>query len=602
MRLRYKLRSTSLLPVVKLRLFAALREKFNEGYGFSDFRADLMSGIVVGMVAVPLGMALAIASGVAPQYGLYTVIIAGGLVALLGGSRFQVTGPTAAFVVILAPIVQKFGFGGLLIAGFLAGVMLVIMGVARMGRLIQYIPHPVTTGFTAGIAVVIATLQLKDFFGLEVAEMPEKFLEKVMALLESAPSFSSAEFAVGFATLAILILWPRLNKKIPAPLVALSVVTLAVVVLKKFLPEFDVATIGSRFTFDIGGVKGQGIPQMLPRLDWPWNYVGADGQTFPFSLKAIEEIIPSAFAIAMLGAIESLLSAVVADGMGGTRHDPDAELVALGIGNMVCPFFGGVPATGAIARTATNIRFGARSPLSAVIHAIFTLLVILLFAPYVSYLPMAALAALLILVAYNMSELSHFIHILRVAPKSDMIVLLICFSLTVLFDMVIGVMVGVMLAALLFMRRMAEVTEGHRIQSEELSIAGNKRFPPDVFVYEINGPLFFGAAEKAAGTMAGISDKIKNVVFLMHEVPVMDVTGLVAFESAINKLRNGKRKICLVGLRRQPKELILRSGITEGKKDILIVETLEKVLDIVTDGAESQEPVVPLPIEEKRIS
>lgn len=605
MDIRYKIPSSALIPVVKLRLFAALREKFNEGYGLPDLRADLMSGIVVGMVAVPLGMALAIASGVAPQYGLYTVIISGGLVALLGGSRFQVTGPTAAFVVILAPIVQKFGFAGLLIAGFLAGAMLVIMGVGRLGRLIQFIPHPVTTGFTAGIAVVIATLQLKDFFGLQVAEMPEKFIEKVIALVHAAPTVSPVEFAVGFATLLILILWPRFNKKVPAPLVALSVVSIAVVLLKQFIPEFDVATIGSRFSFDINGVKGQGIPQMLPTLDWPWNYVGLDGRAFPFTLEAIEAIFPSAFAIAMLGAIESLLSAVIADGMGGTKHDPDAELVALGIGNMVCPFFGGVPATGAIARTATNIRFGARSPLSAFFHSVFTLLVILIFAPYVSHLPLAALAALLILVAYNMSELSHFIHILRVAPKSDMIVLLICFSFTVLFDMVVGVTVGVMLAALLFMRRMAEVSGGHRVLGDELPAVGNKRFPSDVFVYEIDGPLFFGAAEKAAGTMTGITDKFKDVVFLMHEVPVMDVTGLVAFESAINKMRNGKRRICLVGLRRQPKELILKSGIAAGKDDILIVDNIEKALDLLSPDGERQqeeEAVVPLPVEEKRIS
>ncbi len=557
-----------------------------------------MAGAVVGMVAVPLGMALAIASGVAPQYGLYTVVIAGAIVALMGGSRFQVTGPTAAFVVILAPIVQKFGFAGLLIAGFLAGAILVMMGLARMGRLIQFIPHPVTTGFTAGIAVVIATLQLKDFFGLQIAEMPERFYEKVIALVQAIPSMSSVEFGVGFVTLAILIFWQRFNKRIPAPLVALSVVTVGVVVLKKFFPELEVGTIGSRFTFEIDGVTGQGIPQRLPTFDWPWNYVGEDGRRFPFTLEAIEAIFPSAFAIAMLGAIESLLSAVVADGMARTKHDPDAELVALGIGNMVCPFFGGVPATGAIARTATNIRFGARSPLSAFFHAIFVLLVILIFAPYVSYLPMAALAALLILVAYNMSEFSHFVHIVRVAPKSDVIVLLICFTLTVLFDMVVGVTVGVVLAALLFMRRMADVTEGHRVESESLPVIGKKRFPRDVFVYEIDGPLFFGAAEKAAGTMAGISDKIKSVVFLMHEVPVMDVTGLVAFESAINKLRNG-RKIYLVGLRQQPKELIMKSGIV-GKGDILVVENLEKALELLGGGeAETEENVDTLAVEQK---
>lgn len=578
---RYKIQSSSLFPVVKLRLFAALQEKLKEGYDLEDFRGDLLAGLVVGMVAVPLGMALAIASGVAPQYGLYTVIVGGGVVALLGGSRFQVTGPTAAFVVVLAPIVQKFGFAGLLIAGLMAGLMMIFMGLARLGRLIQFIPYPVTTGFTSGIAVVIATLQLKDFMGLQVEEMPERFLGKVLALYEAKGSISLAEFSIGLATFALLLLWPRINKKVPAPLVALLVVSIGVFFLRRVFPDLEIATIGSRFSFEMNGTKGQGIPQVLPLFNWPWNFVGADGRSFAFSIEAIESIVPGAFAIAMLGAIESLLSAVVADGMARTKHDPDAELVALGIGNVLCPFFGGVPATGAIARTATNIRYGARSPLSAVIHAIFTLLVILLFAPLVAYLPMASLAALLILVAYNMSELTHFSHILRVAPRSDVIVLLICFSLTVMFDMVVGVMIGVVLAALLFMRRMAEVTEGHKVAQGTHPLILNKEIPPDIVLYEIEGPLFFGAAEKAAETLTDITDGVRGVVFLMDDVPAMDVTGLVAFESAIKKLCNGKRKVCLVGLKAQPKELIYKSGITEGRKDILISENIDKALQLL---------------------
>jgi len=581
---RYKTRPSSLFPVVKLRLFAALRDKLKEGYGFEDFRSDLMAGLVVCMVAVPLGMALAIASGVAPQYGLYTVVIGGGIVALLGGSRFQVTGPTAAFVVILFPVVQKFGFAGLLIAGFIAGLMLLLMGLARMGRLIQFIPYPVTTGFTSGIAVVIATLQLKDFFGLQVAEMPERYLEKVIALFQASDTASLYELSVGAVTLAFLILWPKFNKKVPAPLVALTFVSLIVVLVGHLFPDFEVATIGSRFSFEINGIKGRGIPQAPPLFDWPWNFIDSDGQAFVFSLDAMESIVPSAFAIALLGAIESLLSAVVADGMARTKHDPDAELVALGVGNILCPFFGGIPATGAIARTATNIRFGARSPLSAIIHAILTLFVILLFAPYVSYLPMAALAALLILVAYNMSELKHFVHILKVAPRSDTIVLLICFSLTVMFDMVVGVTVGVMLAALLFMRRMAEVTESHQLSNSSHPLTINKQIPHDVVLYEIEGPLFFGAAEKAAETLSDITDDIRGVIFLMNEVPAMDMTGLVAFESAIGKLRRGQRKICLVGLRTQPRELIQRAGIINGRKDILISDNIDNALNLMADG------------------
>lgn len=578
---RYKPFTSTLFPFVKYQPFVALRQKFREGYGWSDFRSDFMSGIVVAMVAIPLGMALAIASGVPPQYGLYTVIIGGGVVALLGGSRFQVTGPTAAFVVILAPIAHQFGLGGLLLAGLMAGIMLIGMGLARLGKMIQFIPHPVTTGFTAGIAVVIATLQLKDFFGLQVQNMPERFLEKVLALAQSSRTASLIEFSIGAFTLITLVLWPKINKKIPAPLVALTSVSVIAELLKIRFPELEFATIGNHFTYDIGGLIGNGIPQTAPHLNLPWNFTMAGGKPFELSLGALQSLLSSAFAIAMLGAIESLLSAVVADGMAQTKHDPDAELVALGVGNVLCPFFGGIPATGAIARTATNIRFGAKSPLSSVVHAIFTLLAILFFAPLISYLPMAALAALLMLVAYNMSELKHFFHILRVAPKSDVTVLLLCFSLTVIFDMVIGVTVGIGLAALLFMRRMADVTVAHTVPNDSRSFISTKPIPHDIVLYEIDGPLFFGAAAKAAETLTDITDNIRGIIFLMAEVPAMDVTGLVALESAIRKLRNGKRKICLVGLRTQPKQLIKKSELGKPHADILITESIDSALELI---------------------
>lgn len=581
---RYQKITSPVFLFFKMRPFAALREKLQEGYGLSDLRADIMSGIVVGMVAVPLGMALSIAVGTPPQYGLYTVIVGGAVVALLGGSRFQVTGPTAAFVVILAPIVHKFGLGGLLLAGLMAGIMLMGMGLAHLGKMIRFIPHPVTTGFSSGIAVVIATLQIKDFFGLQVPDMPGRFLEKVLALFQARFTVSWAEFSVGFVTLLALIYWPKINKKIPAPLIALTFVSLFVVIIKQFFPEFEVATIGNRFSYEIDGVIGHGIPQAVPSINLPWNFTLVGEKPFQISLGGFESLLSSAFAIAMLGAIESLLSAVVADGMAQTKHDPDAELFALGVGNVLCPFFGGIPATGAIARTATNIRYGARSPLSAVFHALFALLAILLLAPLVSYLPMAALAALLVLVAYNMSEVKHFFHILRVAPKSDVLVLLICFSLTVIFDMVIGVTVGIVLAALLFMRRMAEVTEAHQIPSENHPVSLNKKVPHDIILYEIAGPMFFGAAEKAAETLTDITDNIRGIIFLMEEVPAMDVTGLVALESAIKKLRNGKRRICLVGLKPQPKELIKKSELNENDPDILIAETVEKALELMANS------------------
>jgi len=499
------IRKSNLFSLHKTGLFTAVNNKLKEGYTFLELRSDIMSGLVVALVAVPLAMALAIASGVAPQNGLYTVIIGGGLVALLGGSRFQVSGPTAAFVVILYPIVQKFGLGGLLVSGFLSGIFMVAMGYARMGRLIQFIPYPVTTGFTSGIAVVIAVLQVKDFLGLSLKSMPESFIDKLIALFHAIPTISLSECIIGFVTLAILLIWPKINKRVPAPLVALSIITIACALLSLLFSDIKINTIGGRFA--------EGIPQSLPQFQWPWEGIGIDGKAFSLNLNTLRMIFPSAFAIAMLGAIESLLSAVVADGMAHTKHDPDGELIALGIGNMICPFFGGIPATGAIARTTTNIRFGARSPFSAVFHAVFTLLIILLFAPYVSYLPMAALAALLMLVAYNMSEYRHFIHILKVAPRSDVSVLLICFLLTVIFDMVIGVSVGVGLAALLFMRRMAEVTGGHKLEVSENLQFLTKNIPSNIVIYEIEGPLFFGAAEKAAKTLTDITDEIKGVGF-----------------------------------------------------------------------------------------
>jgi len=576
---RYREKISYLNPIGHVRLFYALRERLKEGYSLSDFRADLMSGIIVAMVAIPLGMALGIASGVAPQYGLYTVVLAGGLVALLGGSRMQVTGPTAAFVVILVPIVYKFGFPGLLVSGFLAGIMLVLMGVARMGRLIEFIPYPVTTGFTTGIAVVIATLQLKDFFGLSVAHMPERYVEKVQALASAFPTFSWIELAIGVFTLTFLLVWPKFNKKIPAPILALTSISIVAALLKAKYPDLSISTIGNRFSFVIDGVTGHGIPQALPHFTMPWNFVGADGKTMTISWSMIEALLPSAFAIAMLGAIESLLSAVVADGMAQTKHEPNAELIALGIGNILCPFFGGIPATGAIARTATNIRFGARSPISAIIHAVITLLVILVFAKYVSYLPMAALSALLMLVAYNMSELRHFKHIVKLGPKSDVIVLLICFSLTVLFDMVIGVSVGVVLAAMLFMKRMAQVTETTKFSSHNVAPIDGRGIPSSFVLYEIAGPLFFGVAEKATQSILDVGDDVKGIIFQMNQVPAMDITGLVAFESIVKKLQSKHRKIIIFGLQAQPAKLINKSFIAHQQSGVIIRGTFRDVLD-----------------------
>jgi sulfate permease, SulP family len=555
-----------------------LRAKLKEGYSSADLRADVLAGLVVGVVALPLSMALAIASGVAPQYGLYTAIVAGLVCALLGGTRCQVTGPTAAFVVILVPIVNKFGFGGLLVAGMLAGVMLLGMGLGRMGRLIQYIPHPVTTGFTAGIAVVIATIQLKDFFGLQFAASPETYLDRWKIMFESRATISGWEVGIGAFTLALLVGLPRVIKRIPAPLLALSLAAVAAALLQKFVPGFHVATIGSRFHSLVNGREVAGIPPLPPLPLLPWHMPGPGGAPFSLSFAMVKALMPAAFAIAMLGAIESLLAAVVSDGMSGSKHDPNAELLALGIGNFLCPWFGGIACTGALARTATNIRAGARSPISAVVHALFVLACTIVLAPLVAYLPMAALAALLMLVAKNMAEVRHFVHIVRVAPRSDMIVLVTCFLLTVLFDMVLSVSVGVVLAALLFMRRMAEIAD---VRLDAGTMAKHE-LPDGVSLYEIAGPLFFGAAERAMSVFDSIAKKGRQraIILLLQQVPAIDATGLVAMETVLAKLRRAGIKVILAGLKPQVAEVLERAGVKREPGKLAIAPDLDSALSI----------------------
>jgi SulP family sulfate permease len=539
---------------------AALRATLREGYSLNDLKRDVLAGLVVGIVALPLGMALAIAVGVPPQHGLYTAIVAGFVVAALGGSRTQVTGPTAAFVVILAPIFTRFGMAGLLVSGLLGGLVLIAMGLARLGRLIQFIPSPVTTGFTAGIATVIATLQLKDLFGLTLARSPEHYFERVVAMVEARGSASLWEPVVGFSTLALLLLAPRLTRSVPAPLVALPVAALASAALSHLVPGFQVATIASRFQTTIGDAVVHGIPQLLPRPSLPWLAEGPAGAAFVLDFAGLRALVSGALAIAMLAAIESLLSAVVADGMARTKHDPDAELLAAGIGNVLVPFFGGIPATGAIARTATNIRAGARSPVAAMAHALAILIAMLALAPLLGYLPMTSLAALLLIVAWNMSEAKHFVHMLRVAPRSDVMVLLTCYALTVGFDMVVGVAVGMVLAALLFMRRMADVTRaGFAPERSHPSLPGE--LPPGVAVYEISGPLFFGAAQKAMAALEIVASETRVVILLMDQVHAMDATGLVAFESALGALRRHGCLAVLSGVRGQPLRVLQKAGV-----------------------------------------
>jgi SulP family sulfate permease len=559
-------------------LASALRASLAEGYGANALRADVLAGAVVGVVALPLSMALAIASGVAPQHGLYTAIVGGALIALLGGSRVQVSGPTAAFVVILAPIASRFGLGGLLVATLLAGLLLIAMGASGFGQFIEFVPHPVTTGFTAGIAVVIGTLQMKDLLGLTVGALPDHYLARLRALVEALPTAHAPDLAIGALTLAVLALWPKLDRRIPAPLVALTIGALAALALRQVVAGFDVATIHSRFFHDEGGVKVPGIPRQLPMPSLPWHLPGPDGTPLALSFELIRLLLPSAFAIAMLGAIESLLSAVVADGMTGHKHDPDGELIAQGIGNLVVPFFGGIAATGAIARTATNIRSGGSSPFAAVAHAAFVLVAVLLLAPWLGLLPMASLAALLVVVAWNMAEARHFAHILRVAPRSDIAVLLICFGLTVFFDMVVSVTTGIVLSALLFMRRMAEVT-GVRLVSETHPDL-KAPLPRGVLLYEIAGPLFFGAAQKAMTAIETVERRGVRVVILhMEAVPAIDATGLVALESLVAELNAAGIKVILAGVSGQPLRAFAKAGWRNRKGRLRIFQSFDRAVE-----------------------
>ena len=560
-----------------------MRAALKEGYTLPMFRRDVVAGLLVGVVALPLSMALAIAVGVPPQLGLYTAIVAGFLTALLGGSRVQVVGPTAAFIVVLAPLYVRFGLAGLLLSGLLAGLILMGMGLMRLGRFIEFIPFTVTTGFTSGIATVIAVLQLKDFLGLRLDHAPEHFVERLEVTVRALPTISPWEAGVGLLTLAILLAprlpkrtlarLPRFIRKVPAPLVALPLAAVVAWALGHWVAGVHVETLGDRFHTWVGGRMVPGIPQVLPMPLLPWHTPGPGGEPFGLSLAVIRRLLPSAFAVAMLGAIESLLSAVVADGMARTRHDPDAELLALGAANVITPFFGGIPATGAIARTATNFRFGGRTPVAAMVHALTVLAAILVLAPLLGRLPMAGMAALLLVVAWNMAEVDHFIHTLRVAPRGDVAVLLVCFTLTVVFDMVIAVSVGVMLASLLFMQRMAEATVGQVHPSPRSVLPGP--LPEGVVIYDLNGPLFFGAAERAMAAIRAIGEEVRMVVFRMEQVPTVDVSGLVAFEGVLEELARQGIHVVLVGLREQPAELFVRAGLSLRPDQVVLCRDME---------------------------
>ena len=508
-----------------------------ETYDRAQFSRDLLAGVVVGIVALPLAIAFAIASGVTPERGLWTAIVAGFLISALGGSRVQIGGPTGAFVVIVYGIVQEHGVDGLMVATMMAGVMLVVFGLAKLGAVMKFIPQPVITGFTSGIAVIIFTSQVKDFLGLEMGTVPAEFAEKLVAYGEHLGSVSLPALGVATTALAIIVLWPRVSHRVPAPFVALIATTAMVQLL-----GIPVETIGSRF----GEISGS-----VPRPAFP-----------DVSLSQATALVGPAFTIALLAAIESLLSAVVADGMIGGRHRSNMELVAQGVANIASPIMGGIPATGAIARTATNVKNGGRTPVAGIVHALTLLVITLVAGKWAALIPMATLAAILVVVAYHMSEWRAFRAELR-SPRSDVAVLLVTFGLTVLVDLTVAIEVGMVLAAFLFIRRMSEVTNIAAVTteleddpSEQVYTGPNavsrRRIPPGVQVYEINGPFFFGAAERFKDTLARVSEKPKVLIIRMRHVLALDSTGMHALADVVQRTRRDGTVVLLSDVHMQP--------------------------------------------------
>ncbi|HKK16821.1 MAG TPA: C4-dicarboxylic acid transporter DauA [Gammaproteobacteria bacterium] len=563
---------------------SALRNSLKDGSLYKSLLQNSIAGIIVGIVALPLSMGLAIASGVPPQHGLYTAIIGGIFIALAGGSRVNISGPTAAFVVVLLPIVGQYGPGGLLISGLIAGFIMVGFGLLRLGRFIEVIPYPVIIGFTAGIGTVIAFIQLKDFLGLQPGTSGIHFLDKAGALVMALPTVRWQEAFIGIVTLAILILWKRINSRIPGYLVALVISGCITAIFNylDYLPHVD--TIASRFSYEINGQTGFGIPPVAPHWLLPWKLPGPDGEPIGLSIELIRTLFGTAFAIALLGALESLLCAVVADGMTGEQHNPDSEMIGQGLGNILVPFFGGIPVTAAIARTALNVRSGGSTPAAGVIHGIFILIAMVFFAPVLSLVPMASMAAILIMVAWNMSEARHALHIVRNAPRSDATVFLTCFGLTVILDMQIAVATGVALAAILFIQRMSELTNTGILKtpSHQHETARAK----GVIIYDINGPLFFGAAHKALKVILSVDRNVHTVILDMADVALLDTTAMMNLESIASTLAKRNTSLHLINVSSRIADKMRRYGLFKAEKGLHLDRDLDSVfqnLDIHTE-------------------
>ena len=537
----------------KPRLFSTLKN-----YSKETFMSDLMAGIIVGIVALPLAIAFGIASGVSPEKGIITAIIAGFIISLLGGSKVQIGGPTGAFIVIIYGIIQQYGEAGLIVATLMAGILLILLGVFKLGAIIKFIPYPIIVGFTSGIAVTIFTTQIADIFGLNFGgeKVPGDFIGKWMIYFRHFDTVNWWNAVVSILSIIIIAITPRFSKKIPGSLIAIIVVTIGVYVLKTYAGIDSIDTIGDRFT-----IKSELPEAAIPTLNW----------------EAIKDLFPVAITIAVLGAIESLLSATVADGVTGDKHDSNTELIAQGTANLITPLFGGIPATGAIARTMTNINNGGKTPIAGIIHAIVLLLIFLFLMPLAQYIPMACLAGVLVIVSYNMSEWRTFKALLK-NPKSDVTVLLITFFLTIIFDLTIAIEVGLVIACILFMRRVMETTEISVIKDEidpndELDIAVCEEhliIPAGVEVYEINGPYFFGIATKFEETMAQLGDRPKVRIIRMRKVPFIDSTGIHNLTSLCKMSQKEKITIVLSGVNEKVHKTLEKSGFYEllGKQNI----------------------------------
>jgi SulP family sulfate permease len=544
------------------RIFELFSRGEGKGYSWASFGKDCIAGLTVGIVALPLAMAFSIAAGGTPAQGLYTAIWAGFFISLLGGSRYQIGGPTGAFVVIIFGVIARHGMGGLIIAGIMAGIMLIIMGISGLGRFIKFIPYPVTTGFTTGIGVLIFSQQVKDFFGLTPEGASPGFIDTWGAYIRAFPTLSPLTLALGLGTLAVILLVRRYSPRLPAAVVGVVAATLGCVIF-----GLPVETIGARFG---------GIPQSMPLPVFPG-----------LSWSAASSLFRDSLAIALLAAIESLLSAVVADGMTGDRHNANMELVAQGVGNIAAALFGGIPATGAIARTATNIKAGAVSPVAGMIHALTLVLFIIFLAPLASAVPLASLSAVLMVVAWDMSSLGRFIRIIRRAPKSDAFVLLTTFILTIMVDLTFAVGIGVILAALLFLRRMVEIT-GIKPETSALGMeivygkAGEAsptpKHPQNIEVYEITGPFFFGVADTLQHILRGMARKPHAFILRMRDVPAIDSTGITALESFLSQCRQCKIALILCEIREQPRKALEKAGFLEELGEGYIRNSLEDAL------------------------